>query len=268
LLLRRDVRRRENLPQLVVTAKCPGRRINHFLAWNVERTRNASPPTMTTRNLAAILSGIASVQQGHTLLANEGEHILRRGAQLWLHNGSERGGRIRGNAGTQGPILTLPLRQSPIEHNHLIVTIIVQRPPEAGGKFRGRMSVIGDYEVLIANAQTSHRCGETGRRSNLRLHSVVGINDIAAPIDVERPRNVSLRVLFASANIQSILDAIVLDGLDIAAHIHDAQMAIVQVIGEPRSFYQETTTLQFHKPSPPSKIYEGTDSAPSCSAST
>src|SRR5579872_869664 len=116
--------------------------------------------------------------------------------------------------------------------------IILERPPQPCSELRGWMSIVSNYQMLIADTQSPQQLSELLRRSNLRLYLIVEINNIAAPINIERPRNMPLLVFIASAYIQSILDAIALHSTHIATHIHDTQMRVVQMLYQPRCFNQ------------------------------
>src|SRR3954454_4511692 len=112
------------------------------------------------------------------------------------------------------------------------MAVVVQSPPEAGSKLRGRMRIIGYDQMFIANPQTAHQLSKTRRRSNLRFHRLVRVNNIAAPIDINSARNMLLLVVFRRSYVMRFLEtfpmlALTLNGANISAHIHNAHKWIV-----------------------------------------
>src|SRR6266487_4464436 len=94
------------------------------------------------------------------------------------------------------------------------------------------VKVTGAYAgMLVSNAELAEYLRKTLRGRDLGLHLVVGIDNVAAPVDVERPRNMPPLVLRTRADILRILDAIMLDSAHIAAHIDDAQVRIIYMFG-------------------------------------
>ena len=93
------------------------------------------------------------------------------------------------------------------------------------------MGIVGNHQMLIANAKLPHHFGERLWRSNLRFDRVLQVNNIACPVDIHCSRYVCLLVLVTRADIPDILNAISLGSAHVAAHINDAYIWIVQVFG-------------------------------------
>src|SRR5258707_4434968 len=131
----------------------------------------------------------------------------------------------------------LPFIEATVEHNYLIVTIVVESPPQARCKLRRGMSVISNDQVLIAYTQTSHHLCETLGWRYLGLYIRIWINDIAAPIDIDCSRYVALFIFILRTYIEGILHSIMLHRTYITTHIHNAYMSIVQMLRQPGRFY-------------------------------
>src|SRR5438874_2346557 len=150
----------EHTGQSVITAKCTCCWINQLFTRNIQSARNMSWTSMATYQLTCILPAFTRINHRDTLLIKERQDILRRGTQLWLRYSRKSSWWIGRNVRYERPILSLPFRQAPIQYDNLIVTVVVEGPPEPRSKLRGRMRIIGDNQVLIANTQTSHQAGK------------------------------------------------------------------------------------------------------------
>src|SRR5215207_11011173 len=129
--------------------------------------------------------------------------------------------------------LLVPPIEAAVEDRNAVMTVILERPPETGGKVTAR--VIDRHHVGVAvDASLAHRRGELDRGGDLGLHLMLRIDDVDSPVDEDRTWNMSREVFIASADILRVLTtAAEILGLDVAANVYDSELWMTQVLGEP-----------------------------------
>src|SRR6266699_383398 len=99
-----------------------------------QSVRNMSWTSMATYQLTGILPAFTRINHCDTLLTKERQDILRRGTQLCLRYSRKSSWRIGRNVRYERPILSLPFRKAPIQYDNLIVTVVVEGPPQTRSK--------------------------------------------------------------------------------------------------------------------------------------
>src|SRR5579875_231965 len=187
--------------------------------------------TVPAHHCPRILRTFASINQLHVRLADEGEHIFGCSTQLGLRDGCKNCRRVAGNSRLQRALLTQPLVQAAVEHDDIGMAVVVERPPEAGGELRCWMRVIGHDKRVVSDTQASHDFSKTLRRCDLRFNRVVEVNDVMAPVDIDRAGNMALFVFSPCADIFRVLHAVAYNSTYIAAHIDDTKLRVMKMLG-------------------------------------
>ena len=98
-----------------------------------------------------------------------------------------------GLSGFDRTALLDPAAPAPVENADRVVAVAGQGPPEPGGELAPHV-IDGDDVSGVADAPLRHRLGEQLRRRRLGRDRVVGIHDVAGPVDVDRARDVRRQV--------------------------------------------------------------------------
>src|SRR5215212_3955832 len=192
-----------------------------------------SRPSLSSRHGASILPLLARIENESvaTLAGGEEAFGVRPPAAPRLR-GEE--GRLRfGDFGGGRPVLGRPLLPAAVEDEDTVVAVVRKGPPEAGGELATRVVVYHDAG-LVADAERSHETRETFRGCDLRRHGVVGVGDVAGPVNVDCAWDVGLVVLLAGGEVRGLLAASAEVGLVyITPDIHDAHLLVIEMCGEP-----------------------------------
>ena len=182
---------------------------------------------------AGVLAGVAGVDQLEVGLAQAGGELLGGEAELGADARRELGAGRRDGAGGDGPSLVDPAVPAPLEHADGVVAVVVQGPPEPGGELAAAV-VDGDDVGLVADPALGHRLGESLRRGDLGGDRIVGVDDVAGPVDVDRARDVAGEVFLRRPAVVGVLDArLQRAGDDVAPHVDHADVGVVEVGFQP-----------------------------------
>src|SRR5579883_1794377 len=106
------------------------------------------------------------------------------------------------------------------------------------------MRVVGNNQVLITDTCMGHSFGKTSRGRNLRFNSLVRIDNISGPVDIDSVGNMPLRVFFRCTCIGGLLFTTTkVNGTYVTAHIHNAYSRVVEMLREPGGLYQKLTAI-------------------------
>ena len=79
-----------------------------------------------------------------------------------------------------------------------------------------------------------HRLGKSLRRRDLHRHRIVGIGNVAGPVDIDRPGDMTGKVFAARSPVVSLLDPRRRgSGHDMSPHVDDPQIGVAQMLGQP-----------------------------------
>jgi hypothetical protein len=102
--------------------------------------------------------------------------------------------------------------------------------------------------MLISDSQVPQYLGEAFRWRDLCLYRIVVIDYITAPIEVHRAWNVLLLILIAGSNVECVLylravRLFALNIANIAPHVYNAEMWVVQMFRQPLGLYEKRLSL-------------------------
>src|SRR5688500_9930461 len=160
-------------------------------------------PGLPSHHGTGILSFVACIENESVATLARGEEIFGVRSPAALRFRCE-DGRLRfGNFGGGRTVLDHPLLPAAVEDKDLVMTVVSKGPPEACGELATRLVVYHDAGI-VADAERSHEIREMFRRCDLHRHGVVGVGDVAGPVNVDGTWDVGLIVLLAGGEVISL----------------------------------------------------------------
>src|SRR5918998_463157 len=194
---------------------------------------DTSGPALSSRHRAGVLTLVARVEDEGGAAPARVQHLFCLGAQFGAGSRGENSGLRGGNRrGGRTPLGGAP-SSATAEDADVIVAVVGERPPKAGGELATRV-VVDDDVGAVTDAQRVHQGGETVRRGDLCGHGVIGVGNVVGPVDVDGAGDVGLVVLVARGQILCLLATVAkIPLLYVAADVNYPQVRVVEVLGEP-----------------------------------
>ncbi len=192
---------------------------------------------------AGVLAGIAGVDQSKTRLTQPSGKLLGGEAELRADPRRKLGAGEHHGASFNPPAFIDPSVPTPLEHADLVVAMVCEGPPEPARELSPAM-VNGDDVGLIADPALGHRLREPLRRCDLSRDRVIEIDDVPSPVDIDRGRDVSMKVFIRRSTIVGVFNTrFDRPGHHITAHVDHAQVGLIQVGVQPLGRDEEIVRL-------------------------